>query len=368
MVNTYIGMSKIIPLVICLTGLTITLAGQKYSNEFLSIGVGARAQALGNAVVAGVDDVTSGFWNPAGLASFGSETGLQLGAMHAEWFGGVGKFDYLGVTIPTANRKSRIGLSLIRFGIDEIPNTLSLYESDGTINFDNLREFSAADYAFIFSYAKPINIKSGKLLVGGNLKVVHRRIGPFATSWGFGADIGLQYHKNKWKFGLLAKDLTTTFNAWSFSFTEEEKEVLDLTNNEIPISSVEITRPQLILGASYKLQLKKVGLRPELDLIVTTDGKRNTLISSNPFSIDPAIGLEMDYNQFVYLRFGVNQFQNEVDFDNQESLTVRPSIGVGLRISSLKIDYAFTDLGDSQNTFSHIISLILDLKPRRSKG
>ena len=44
----------------------------------------------------------------------------------------------------------------------------------------------------------------------------------------------------------MLKDITTTFNAWSFSFTEEEKEVLDLTGNEIPIQSLEITKPTII--------------------------------------------------------------------------------------------------------------------------
>jgi hypothetical protein len=41
----------------------------KYSNEFLAIGVSAQALGLSNAVVAGVDDVTSGYWNPAGLTN-----------------------------------------------------------------------------------------------------------------------------------------------------------------------------------------------------------------------------------------------------------------------------------------------------------
>ena len=43
--------------------------GQKYSNEFLSIGVGARAQGMGSAVIASSSDVFSLFWNPAGLTS-----------------------------------------------------------------------------------------------------------------------------------------------------------------------------------------------------------------------------------------------------------------------------------------------------------
>lgn len=343
----------------------ITVSAQKYSNEFLSIGVGAQAQGLGNAVIASVDNVTAGVWNPAGLATLKPEQGLQMGAMHAEWFGGVGKFDYLGISLPLANKDQRLGLSLIRFGVDQIPNTLSLYEDDGTINYDNLRSFSAADYAFLMSYARGVKTKTGQMQVGGNIKVIHRTIGPFANSWGFGIDLGMQYRLNRWKLGILAKDITTTFNAWSFQFTEEEKETLELTNNDIPINSVEITKPQLVLGGSYAFQFNKIGLRPELDIIVTTDGKRNTLVSSNPFSLDPAFGVEADYNRFLFLRAGVNQFQKETDFDGKENLTVRASLGVGLRISSLHVDYAYTDLGDSENRYSHVISLMLDIKPKK---
>ena len=133
--------------------LLIPVFSQKYSNEFLNIGVGARAQALGNSVVANIGDITAAAWNPAGLAGIASDKGLQIGAMHSEWFAGVGKFDYLGFTLPLANSERRIGVSLIRFGIDEMPNTLSLYEDDGTVNFDNLREFSVAGYALLLSYA-----------------------------------------------------------------------------------------------------------------------------------------------------------------------------------------------------------------------
>ncbi len=348
--------------------LPLGLAAQKYSNEFLSIGVGARAQAMGNAVIASVDDVTAGVWNPAGLALIDQSRGLQLGAMHSEWFGGVGKFDYLGVSIPLANRNRRFALSMIRFGIDQIPNTLSLYESDGSVNFNNLREFSAADYAFLASYAQQLPSNKGQWLVGGNVKVVHRRIGPFATSWGFGLDVGVQYRNNGWQLGALARDITTTFNAWTFNFTDTEKEVLELTNNEVPINSVEITRPQLILGVARRFQFNKVGLLPELDLILTSDGQRNTLVSADPVSIDPAFGLEADYNRFVFLRAGVNQFQRETDFDGEELLSMRPSLGVGLKISALRVDYAFTDLGDQRETFSHVISLNLELRPRKEEG
>lgn len=353
-------------LLLILIGIKTISIAQKYSNEFLSIGVGARAQGLGNAVIANIQDVTAATWNPAGLAGI-EVPGLQIGAMHSEWFGGVGKFDYLGVSIPTAQANRRLAFSLIRFGVDEIPNTLSLYESDGSVNFDNVTEFSAADYAFLGSYAQALKAKAGQFLIGGNIKVIHRRIGPFATAWGFGIDLGIQYKIGNWRFGAVGKDLTSTFNAWSFNFTEEEKKVLEITNNEIPISSVEVTKPQVLLGVARRFQINKVGIMPELDLTVTTDGKRNTLISSNPLSIDPSLGIEADYNRFIFVRMGVSQFQREKDFDNKETIAVRPAIGVGLKISSLQIDYAFTDLGDKDNTYSHIISLMLNMKAKKKE-
>lgn len=344
-------------------GVSCSLTAQKYSNEFLAIGVGARAQGMGTAVIASVDDVTAGVWNPAGLANLRPTDGLQIGAMHAEWFGGVSKFDYLAFT-PHLNNGARLGLSLIRFGIDGIPNTLSLYNSDGTVNFDNVTEFSAADYAFLLSYAKAFNVKKGKLLGGGNVKVIHRRIGPFANSWGFGLDAGLQYHRKAWSFGLVARDITTTFNAWSFDFTEEEKEVLALTNNEIPINSIEITNPRLILGVSRRFDFGKITLSPEANFLFTTDGQRNTLLSADPISMDLAAGAEAAYKDFLFLRAGVSQFQEISDFDGGTNMQARPSLGVGFRISSLMVDYAYTDIGTDESTYSHIISLRLNLKPK----
>ena len=336
---------------------------QKYSNEFLSIGVSARAQALGNSVVASVDDVTAGYWNPAGLGRTSTDAGLQLSAMHSPWFAGVASFNYLGVSIPFQNANRRLALSLVRFGIDNIPNTLSLYESDGSINYDNIVEFSAADYGLFASYGQ--QLKNPDLFAGGSVKVVRRTIGQFASSWGFGIDLGVQYHPGNWHFGAQARDLTTTFNAWKTNLTDADRDVFLATGNELPdLSSTEITNPSLIVGAGYTIEGKTVTITPEVNLIATTDGQRNTLVSADPVSLDVGAGVEVNYNDFLFLRAGVNQFQRESDFDREEYLTVRPSVGVGMQLAALVVDYAYGNLsaGD-QNTFSHVISLRLDLKP-----
>jgi long-subunit fatty acid transport protein len=99
-------------LVVVVVGLNIQLKAQKYSNEFLSIGVGARAQAMGSSVVASSSDAFSIFWNPAGLVDI-ENNGLQLGIMHAEWFAGIGKHDVFSFSMPMQNKNSRLGFCAI---------------------------------------------------------------------------------------------------------------------------------------------------------------------------------------------------------------------------------------------------------------
>lgn len=360
-------MKQLLPFFLFLA-LAAPTQAQKYSNEFLNIGISARAQAMGNAVIASTADVTAGYWNPAGLAAIPADAGLQIGAMHAEWFAGIGKYDYLGFAFPFANGKRRLGLSVIRFGIDGIPNTLSLFDEEGNVNYDNIVEFSAADYAVLAGMGQQTSFLGGNLALGGNIKIIHRIIGSFANSWGFGIDLAARLEKGPWRIGLVGRDLTSTFNAWTVNFTEEEKTVLLNTGNELPaISSLEISRPQILFGAGYLFENGKVTVQPEVSLYVTTDGRRNTLVSGDPFSIDPSAGLEVGYNDFVFLRAGVNQFQQELSFDKGEFWSARPSIGVGLKLGIFTVDYAYTDLGDSQNRYSHVVSLMANLRPREVK-
>jgi hypothetical protein len=353
-------------LLLCLINCISALYSQKYSNEFLSIGIDARARGMGNANVASTNSVMAAYWNPAALGAI-QQKGLQIGAMHTEQFAGVAKFDYLGVLIPLANEKRKFAASLIRFGIDDIPNTLSLFESDGTINYDNIVPFSSADYALLLSYAQRLNTKKGELYAGGNVKVIYRSIGSFANSWGFGLDASLLYFGKKWRFGLLLKDATNTFNAWSFNLSDAERNTLSLTGNELPINSVEKTKPQISLGIARPFSLnEKWNLLVEMDWIATTDGKRNTLVSADPISLDLALGMELDLKQLVFFRFGVNNFQKESNFDKTNYLTMQPNLGIGLKIQQFSIDYAFTDVGEQRNqTYSHVISLLINLSKNR---
>lgn len=339
---------------------------QKYSNEFLAIGVGARAHGMSGAQTAVTNDITAAYWNPAGLTAI--DAPFQVAAMHAEWFGGVGQYDYLAFgKALNRDKKAFLAFSLIRLGIDQIPYTINLVEPDGTINYDNLTEFSAADYAIMGSYAR--QLRNPAFSVGGTVKVVRRVIGTFGNSWGFGADLGMQYRKGNLSVGIQGRDLTTTFNAWSFNLTEREKQVFAATSNEIPVSNTEITKPRFIIGAAYRLRLGKKGsLLPTADFEFTTDGQRNVLVSSKSFNIDPRIGLELDYDRFLQIRAGIGNIQRvKDDFDpTKELLTIQPNFGIGLRLGRVQLDYALTDIGNvSQVLYSHIFSVRLDFKEKK---
>ena len=339
---------------------------RKYSNNFLSIGVGGRAHGMGGAVTATSSDLFSTQWNPAGLAQ--SDAPMSVGAMHAEWFAGIINYDFLAVSRQFNQDKRAYGaISVVRMGIDNIPNTILLFDPDGSINYDNISSFSAADYGIFLSYGRQLG--QSKWDIGGSVKVINRRIGPFANAWGFGLDVGLQKHAGRWHIGIMGRDITTTFNAWSFSFTEDEKRVLQETDNLVPKSSTELTAPSLITALGYKAPVgEKNSLLIEADLNFTFDGERNTLISSSFTSVDPRIGAEYGFNDKLFIRAGIGNVQRVTDDLNPaaKNTIVQPHFGIGLGLSRLRIDYALTNVGDSENSlFSHIFSLLLDFERRK---
>lgn len=327
----------------------------KYSNEFLNIGVDARAFAMSGSVVATTEGVTSGYWNPAGLVN--TETDAELALMHSEYFAGIAKYDYGSVAIRLDSR-GVAGFSLIRFGIDDIPNTLDLIDSDGNVRYDRISTFSVADYGMIFSYARSSGHEG--LTFGGNVKLIYRKTGDFANAWGFGLDAGAQYRIDKWRFGITGKDVTSTFNAWSFN-TGELEEVFLATGNEIPENSLEVTLPRILLGAARTFTLtEKIGMLAEMDADLTFDGRRHALLSFNPVSLDPHLGFEFDYRKLIYLRMGMGNVQWVEEFRDKKTVDFQPAFGLGIRIKKLRIDYTLTDLADqSYALYSHVFSIVV---------
>jgi len=82
----------------------------------MNIGVDAAALGMSNAVVSQTADVNSGYWNPAGLVHLENN---QLALMHSSYFANIANYNYIAYGMPLDN-KSAVGISLIRFGVDDI--------------------------------------------------------------------------------------------------------------------------------------------------------------------------------------------------------------------------------------------------------
>tara|TARA_B100000497_G_scaffold119253_1_gene146432 strand:+ start:4688 stop:5755 length:1068 start_codon:yes stop_codon:yes gene_type:complete len=337
--------------------LVIAQTGRKYSNEFMNIGVDASALGMSNAVVASSKDVNSSYWNPAGLVHIDDS---QIAVMHSSYFANIANYNYLAFAMPLDDLTA-IGISLIRFGVDDILDTTKLIDQQGIVNYDRINLFSAADYGLVFSFARKLPVQDWNY--GINAKVIRRIIGDFATSWGFGFDLGIQFESNGWKFGLMARDITTTFNAWAI-----DKEQLEDIQNAIPgenqeaPETTELTLPKLQLGVSKLFTFNyDYTIRTEVDFIARFE-QNNDILSTSYVSINPAIGFEFGYTNLVFLRGGVGNFQNELQIDNSESLTFQPNFGVGFKYKGIHLDYAFTDIGDQSTAlYSNVFSLKIDL-------
>jgi hypothetical protein len=338
----------------------------KYSNEFLSVGVGARALSMANANVASVNDVTAGYWNPAGLLL--QQSNLQVGLMHAEYFAGIAKYDFIGAS-KRIDSNSVAGLTFIRFGVDNIPNTTELIDANGNVDYSRLKSFNAVDAAVLLSYARNIQKLKG-VKIGANAKIIRRKLGEFGGAWGFGLDVGAMYDYKKWRFAAMGRDITGTFNAWSYNLSDDVKQTFAITGNDIPSNSVEVTMPKLILGATrtWYVWKDRVSLGGELNFINTFDGKRNTVVKTKAWSMEPAFGLEVGYKGFVFLRGGIGNVQKVKNIQGTDATTVQPNIGVGIKYKVFALDYAMTNIGNvSTSLYSHIFTVKIDINKKLVK-
>lgn len=322
----------------------------------MNIGVDAAAFGMANAVTASSANVNSGYWNPAGLLALDDN---QFSLMHASYFSNIASYDYGAFAMPLDDR-SAVAFSIIRFGVDDILNTTQLIDNQGNIDYSRISLFSTADYGITFSYARALPLDG--LNIGVNAKVIRRIIGDFASSWGFGLDVGLQFNKNDWQFGIMVRDITTTFNAWAIDEDKfaEIQGAIEGQNQELP-ETTEITIPKLNLGMSRKFIFHyDYALLTEIDLNFRF-APTNDLVSTSFTSFTPALGLEFGYIDMVFIRAGIGNFQNITQLDGNESIGFQPNIGVGFKYKGIQIDYALTDLGDqSAALYSNIFSVTLD--------
>jgi hypothetical protein len=295
----------VLTLVVLVLAATGACAANKYAGEFLTHGVGARALGMGSAFVAVADDVTSGYWNPAGVVDLG-ERGVQL--MHSETFGDVVNYD-TGAYVHPLDDDSALAVTFVRLAVDDIPFTD--FESDEErIYYDESRISweSDSETAALVTYARR---PSDRLRLGGNLKLIRKVIGNF-SAYGLGFDIGAKYDiAEGTTLGLNVQDATTTYLAWD---TKERERIM----------------PTVKVGVAYSRPVDT------MDGVVTAAADadvrfENRLMADEyhlgSVSADTHFGLEFVYRELVGVRAGLAMGQ----------LTA----GAGLSLAGFTVDYAF---------------------------
>jgi hypothetical protein len=318
----------------------------KYAGEFIAIGVGGRALGMGGAFVALANDVTAGYWNPAGLSKI---TYTEITLMHDERFASLVNYDYGAVAFPSGSKAS-IGFSVIRLGIDGIPDTrealydgstldqariYDIFNPNARIDPNRVTYFNSADWAFYFTYAKNL---SEDFSYGANLKVIRRDMGSNSAT-GIGFDLGgrLLLTENL-VLGVNLQDITTTLIAWD-------------------TGTKELISPTAKIGSAYFIDLFGGRIAPAVDFDVRFENRRYASTTHvGPVSADLHAGLEYDFKNLVAVRVGYNDVK-------------QVTIGAGLHLPKLDVDYSFARFAALPSTErlpdTHRISLKLTLSEDR---
>ena len=267
------------------------------AGNFLRIGIGRRALAMGNAFVAVADDPSANYWNPAALSLFNK---IEFEAMYFKM-----PFDrtlhFIGTSIPLGNLGT-VGLSWIGLQIINLEA-----RSSNTLLPDYY--FSDSENALLFSYGKKIN---SLLSLGVNFKWIHHRLDVNQAS-GFGFDSAILFTPiDRLKVALVFYDINTRLK-WAGGHTDNFPQMLRF-------------------GVSYRLSSF---------LNISSDiQKISKDIKTTNF------GAEIKTGQNIDLQLGMNQnvFSTGVSFK--------------LPISALDINFGYSFKTDKlENQFVHIISL-----------
>lgn len=265
--------------------------------QFLELGVSARAMGMGEAFTAVANDVTSVYYNPAGLTSlWGKEAAFTYISMPAD----IG-YGFAAVGMPLEAVGGVVGIGVYALSSGEMDET--------TYNFPtgSGRTFSYNDVALGVSYGRYL---TDRFSIGLTL----RYIGEFTHDYnanGWSADVGTSYDTGYRGFKIAM--VITNFGP---DLTMIDKEY------PLPINFRFGSSINLIEGEDHILTLAAEGAHPSDNL-----EKYNA-------------GLEYSFQDRYFLRGG-----HRFNYD-EDGLTA----GAGLRLPlnqdrSISVDYAFQDFG-----------------------
>lgn len=284
---------------------------------YIRMGVGARVIAMGEAGTAVSKDITSAYWNPAGLMEmkdieFSSSYNLNMGLDRTYNYAAIGKrFDF-GV----------LALNWINAGVSDIEGFNDLDQPTGY--------FGNQEHNIAISYAN----RWRRLSFGATPKLYVSSIDD-DTEAGFGLDLGLKYDISQYfQAGLMARDLVGKLAddtiPTQLSVGIAGHPFIGVTiAGDIVLESSE--NPQVNFGAEY---WTAIGKDPEADSQVSV------VNMTERSSWDQILT-----NSQTGLRLGFNDG--------------RFTIGTGLRFRSVQLDYVYRFANHEIFNDDHIISLIL---------
>jgi hypothetical protein len=306
-------------------GIAPLRAAYQYAGEFLNLGAGARAAGMGNTFVALVDDATSCYWNPAGLARLSLR---EIGFMHAEQFGDLINYDFVAYGVPLKG-VGGVSIGLVRLGLDGIKLT-TLADTTAAISKDNPilvdRVVGQSDYCLFLSQGRLF--PQWGLAMGFTVKLIRRELGDYYAH-GLGFDCGVQY--TPWpsvNLGLCVKDITQSIMVWDNGTQDRLYPSVHL--------GIATTVPVQDLHGDVTFAVGSLAVSE----IMGTSFISHKLNIRNSELLEPSgaggIGLEYCLAQKVYLRAG--------------SVMKNLTLGAGLKLKHVSCDYAFIqhDFWDSR--------------------
>ena len=305
-----------------------------HAAEFLVIGVGARAMAMGGAYAAVANDPTALYYNPAGIVWMDN---IQIEVMHNEWLVDT-DYDFIGATMPLPFWNSSIGASFIMLNFGEQP-VRTVERPTGTGEY-----YSAASYAFGITFASALTNNfsfgiSGKYIyekiwnVSGGTAALD--LGIFYNTPYKGLRLGMSMSNYGGENSLSGRDLDTTVDP-------------DLYNDgvwRVPVTFKTSGYPLPLLfrfGLSYEQELGSLG-----SVLLATDLNHP---SNSTESIN--LGIEYNYAGVFFLRAG---YENLYEHDAINGLTFGGGVDYTLPgFMGFRVDYAFSDWGpfESAHRFS----------------
>lgn len=278
--------------------------------NFLKIGMGARAIGMGEVFCGVANDVSSLYWNPAGLSEL---TQQEANFIHTEWFEGV-RYEYLSYGYPSW-RYGNFGGSISYLSIDDIQG----YDEQGVKSGKK----RASDFSLGMGYSWQLR---EELSIGGGLKIIQERLADEEAS-GMGLDVGVLYVPGIDLYGGKIRLGGTLQNVgMGLKFIEEAAALPTL----------------LRLGAAYSHLVMGKELISGLDIEVPRDNEMNM-----------RIGIEYKVMELLSLRLG---------YRGGQDIGSGIRFGFGVDTGNVGIDYAYGGYGDLGDT--HRVSVGVKFGPR----